>query len=416
MAMVALTLGSFLVIQWPYIFAHVAFETDLSKLVFATYSEYVRKGFLEFITVALFVYSLIWIGLLALRGKTSKYLSTIQLIVLAEFGIFLLSLFRRIALYQTFHGWSLIRIYGGLFLVFILGLTITLALRHIIKKNWILVEACWAAALFIFIMVFNAESYIVTSHPPTVNKRVDYIYMSRMSTDGLIGWQKAQEHTETTIHSILDLDTLITKDQRREVAYSAIVIQNLMQNYQDLIVKYGTEKEVREYYKAITLLYKNKLIEWNSDPLKQPFDVQNITDEINKTAKLYEQLSNEKIALKDIKIKVQIYTMINPSSSGNTFDPQALKRTPLTFYTISFYDDSYPYSGLVRQVERANENRMFIWNKSEYDAYIQLKNTQSFTYLNHLADHYLELYKRISNQSPKERDYEQDISFNSPLL
>jgi hypothetical protein len=83
---------------------------------------------------------------------------------------------------------------------------------------------------------------------------------------------------------------------------------------------------------------------------------------------------------------------------------------------IYFYDDSYPYKGFVGDIDRFNSNKLFTWNKSEHDAFIQLKNAHTFENLQNFSESYVNLYKRISEQAPKEREYEQDVSFNSPLL
>ncbi|OGG18975.1 hypothetical protein A2721_02440 [Candidatus Gottesmanbacteria bacterium RIFCSPHIGHO2_01_FULL_47_48] len=61
--LVALVLGAFIFVEWPYVFASVAAETSLSQFGVATYSEYVKRGFVEFSLVAVIVYGVLWAGL-----------------------------------------------------------------------------------------------------------------------------------------------------------------------------------------------------------------------------------------------------------------------------------------------------------------------------------------------------------------
>lgn len=222
MSLVAFILGSFLVIQWPYIFVKVAVETSLSKYGVATYSEYVKRGFWELLMVSIFVYGLVWIGLYVYRNRktikdkdignnggklTDKIflltnfirnnnLLSMQVIVLAEFFLFILSIFRRIWLYQAYHGWSLGRLYGGILLVWITGLVLFVLLRHFMNKRFVVFESLFAIVILAFIGIFNAENFIVVNHPPTVNKRIDYIYLSRMSADGYEGWKRSFDYAK----------------------------------------------------------------------------------------------------------------------------------------------------------------------------------------------------------------------------
>jgi len=191
MGSVASVLLLFLVIQWPYVFAHVAAEADLSKFGVATYSEYVKRGFNEFLMVAVILYSLLWMGLTAYRShphKEGKVLFVIQTIAAGLFLLFIVSVLRRILLYWDLHGLSLIRVYGGLFLVMVFALTTTLYLRHISKIRFIGIELGSITVFILILGLWNQEAFIISNHPPTVNNLVDYVYLSRLSADGIDGW------------------------------------------------------------------------------------------------------------------------------------------------------------------------------------------------------------------------------------
>lgn len=249
---VALILGSFLAVQWPYVFANVAFETDLSKLGVATYSEYVRRGFGELLLASLLVYVVVWFGYLQTRKQeiasgVSKTLFYLQQFVLAEFVIFLISLFRRDYLYILYHGLSNIRIYGGLFLIYVAGLTLVLLLRFWKKFAWVKVEVILTAAFLSTLMLFNAEDFLSRFGLPTVNKRVDYIYLSSTSADGYHGWKKAFDNASLVLTSAYSNPEFVNREQRREIAYSGMIATNLLRHYGQLASNFGTLEDKKEY-------------------------------------------------------------------------------------------------------------------------------------------------------------------------
>jgi len=93
MILVATTIFTFLLVQWQYIFADVPFETNLSRFGAATYSEYVRKGFGELIKAAIFIFALVWGGLIILRSKRENQktiLPFVQMVVLFELLVFII--------------------------------------------------------------------------------------------------------------------------------------------------------------------------------------------------------------------------------------------------------------------------------------------------------------------------------------
>jgi len=94
MVITTIVLGSFLIVQWPYVFVTVAYETDLSLFGVATYSEYVRRGFIELLMATIWVYGLVWLGLIAMRNKAKSLshsvLNKVQLVVLAQLALLIL--------------------------------------------------------------------------------------------------------------------------------------------------------------------------------------------------------------------------------------------------------------------------------------------------------------------------------------
>lgn len=423
MTLVALTLGVFLLVQWPYIFINVPKEIDLSAYSVKTYSEYVRRGFTELLFVSLFVYSILWAGLISFRKNTilkSRILFVVQMVVLGEFFLFLLSIFRRIALYQEYHGWSLVRIYGGIFLLWVTAIATTLFLRHFTKKRFVIAEVMTTGTLLLFFAFFNAENFIVTTHPPTVNKRIDYVYLSRMSADGYQGWKKAYGYSQNVLNDRnLDKETIINRDKRREIAYASIITGSLTKKYHLLINDYGTEKELRSYYKKILLVLQKQNEQMTSQIQPQ---IENVTPTPS-SASIYStnQKENEENRM---RIEKYLQKIDNPKTPIEEIASQIY--VDGGYFYLSYDPNSWPfnYYFLLPPNERMDSqykpkstlDRVFIWNHSKETAFRNMQKDMPIEELIKLQEGSHKLYQKISHQPENEREYETDISFDTPFL
>ncbi len=445
MAMVAMVIGAFLVIQWPYVFVNVSFETDLSKFGVKTYSEYVQRGFIELLLVSFIVYGVVWLGRLGLLGKKAgqkTILPALQLLVLGEMAIFIASIFRRIALYQEFHGWSIVRIYGGFFLVWVAFMTATLALRHLLKLQWVRVEAGFTLAIVLVFGFFNAENFIVTHHPPTVNKHIDYVYLSRMSPDGYEGWKKAYEFARNIV---TDKDyqqkALLTRDERRDVAYAGLVLHQLTRNYHILLHEYGTPRDLRSYYQEVVAKieirndielgqmqdYQKRLLQpvpsnyetvaSSSSPLA-PEEVGQRLDTAEKTKKKLDEVKSD---LKKGNMEAVFpYIFVDEYSGPAFFEPGQVDASS-DFYHLWFQNEvnsaiPLPANYLSDKLKLDSLDRLYIWNWSKAEAYGRIKEDIPRAELFDLQQHFSDLAHKISMQASNEWDYEIDISFNTPFL
>lgn len=269
LTLVVFVLGTFLVIQWPYIFVHVASETQLAAYGIATYSEYVQKGFGELVRVVGIVFVLSWISLLILRSiskkVTTSFLIVLQTILGIESLIFVLSIFRRVILYTQFHGLSLARMYGVAFLTWLIGMGIMLMLRFFKNRGYARYEVAWTALLFLVTVSLNMEAIVLTS-PPTVNARVDYYYLARMSADGSDGWIQAYTWAKDVTLRSSQQKTLLTRETRREMYYARLILDSLLYRYADLALKYGSSGEMTEASKLVNrgqLDAYDRFLSWN---------------------------------------------------------------------------------------------------------------------------------------------------------
>lgn len=246
MTAVGLLFGLYLFVQWPYVFATVAAETDLAKYGVATYSEYVKRGFEELVVAGMGVYGLAAAGLVIWRSGTSRrdalwWVLAANLVLLM---VFLVSIARRVWLYQAFHGLSLVRFYGAVVVIWLAGMVVFLGLRHVWAKKWVVAEVVFTAIVAIIFGWSNPEHYIAAYFPPTVNGRVDYVYLAALSADGIGGWKKSLRYAESVLGKY-ETETVgfVDREERREAVYAGWVAQTLMGKYHGLLEKYGTEED-----------------------------------------------------------------------------------------------------------------------------------------------------------------------------
>lgn len=235
---VILGFGLYLLLSWSYLFVKVPFETDLIKYGVSTYSEYVRRGFTELLLAAGLTFAILWIGISA---NLHKYL---QYILAGELVVYILTVFRRVYIYQQYHGLSVARVYGSIFLIWLIFMAISLLFK---KPKHLAISI----ALLTFVGLANVEKFIVQNNPPTVNNRIDYVYLSSMSTDGYEGWKMALDHAKVILDRDWKTMKIIDSETRREVAYASFILGNITAKYHVYINIYGSESEINNYINLI---------------------------------------------------------------------------------------------------------------------------------------------------------------------
>lgn len=443
MSVVATIIGIFLVIQWKYIFVPAVSGVSLSQYGIQTYSEYVNKGFTELLTASVFIFGLIWTGLIFIRGQAEEktyILKTIQTLVLVEFVVLLFSVFRRIVLYQQFHGMSLVRFYGGYFLVFLFLMTITLFLRHFMKFKFVIAELFIAAASVFMLAFFNVERYISLYSPPKVNDRTDYVYLSRMSADGYDGWKQSYDWIKQILEKNYPEGTNISADQRREIAYAGITLEQLMSRYHELILQSGTPEEIKLYTLSINRDMLKQVDEaWIALDNLQPQLLANQQDEnlwkqfrehrdMLTSDKNNLQNNIDKINKADLDQKFIIYSPESPSTSWS--DPSGkigFTNTDCSYWGIclsaGYFGERYPQSFYVMSNPSGTTLRtstvlddVFNWSLVKSGSFVRFSKEMPFTDLLQLQYRYFKLYQRITRQPDSEHDYEADLSMGSPFL
>jgi len=242
---IAIILGFFLIIQFRYLFASVP-ETALHQFGLLTFSEYVRRGFVELVLVSAIVYFAVGLSYLVYRQNPShRFHLLANFILLSEALIFILSIFRRLYLYQSAHGLTRIRFYGMFFLFIIISATLILIARHFFKRRLPFYLLEFSAMIFFAFLAttVKVDRLIAQSFPPTVNQEIDYTYIARLSPDALSGWIQAHRQ----VRQFLDDHPQLTKDHpysletARQIRYHYLTLLALKDHFHYLQTRYSQE-------------------------------------------------------------------------------------------------------------------------------------------------------------------------------
>lgn len=154
--------AAFVVIQFQYFFGG---QTNI-HIDGYTYSEYARRGFGELVTVAFF--SLVMLLTLTAITKRDteiqrRVYSGLGVALVALLLVMLFSAFRRLGLYEAVYGFSRLRTYTHVFLIWIgLLLVVTIALEILHKERMFMFAALVASFGFaISLPILNVDAFIV---------------------------------------------------------------------------------------------------------------------------------------------------------------------------------------------------------------------------------------------------------------
>lgn len=164
---------AFIVIQLAYLFGG---QSNISAQGF-TYAEYARKGFFELLLVAMAAFAMLWAADRTVKktdaghGLAFKILGSV---LIAEVILVMVSAYKRLYLYEQAFGFTTLRLFSHVFVVF-LAVIFGLLLVKIIRNQ---AENRFALPVFITAMVFLAG-------------------MNLLNPDGLIGRQNLDRYSET---------------------------------------------------------------------------------------------------------------------------------------------------------------------------------------------------------------------------
>ncbi|MBI2601396.1 DUF4173 domain-containing protein [Candidatus Daviesbacteria bacterium] len=241
-------LGLFIFIQVKYLFSKVG-ELELHQLGISslTYSEYVRKGFFELLmasAIAALVIIYILKLLHSLKGSRKSFVQLFSILLTGEIGLLLLSAAQRLNLYATTHGLTRARIFGFIFLVWLVSILVILAFRIFREyKKGIVFKTTLATIILALVSInaVNIDGLIATKYKPTVNGEIDYFYISEISADAYQGWMVAiaeQGH----IVDFLKQDSSLSEDDNRKLIWAKITLERVNEQKNYLENKYSKKK------------------------------------------------------------------------------------------------------------------------------------------------------------------------------
>ncbi len=159
---VAALFCAFVVVQIQYFFGG---QANINVAGY-TYAEYARRGYGELVAVA--VFSLVMImGLGAVTRRetatTRRLFSTLSVIVVAFVGVILVSAYQRLRLYELAYGFSRLRTYVHVSLIWVGLLLVAVVLLEILQRERHLMGVILVAALgfVLSLAALNVDGFIV---------------------------------------------------------------------------------------------------------------------------------------------------------------------------------------------------------------------------------------------------------------
>jgi hypothetical protein len=201
---VNLLFASFVIIQFQYFFG------GLQNITFAgyTYADYARNGFGELVTVAFFSL-LLFLSLSAItrreQGRQRQVFSGLGIFLVAMVGVMLVSAFQRLILYEMAYGFTRLRTYTHVFIIW-LGLlllaTILLELRNR-QRAFGLAALIASLGFAATLSLMNVDGFIVRQNVARhlQGDRLDVGYLASLSTDAvpaLAGYYQSPATDATT--------------------------------------------------------------------------------------------------------------------------------------------------------------------------------------------------------------------------
>jgi hypothetical protein len=177
---------AFVIIQFQYFFGG---QSNISYAGF-TYSEYARRGFGEMIAVA-FLSLVLFLGLGMLTRRSNglgrKIYSILGMGLVLLVGLILISAFQRLVLYETAYGFSRIRAYTYVFMIWLgILLVVTVVLELFNHLRTFALAALFVSLGFgISLTLLNIDGFIVRENVSnsTQGKTLDTVYLVSLSDD-----------------------------------------------------------------------------------------------------------------------------------------------------------------------------------------------------------------------------------------
>jgi hypothetical protein len=185
---VVLLFALFALVQFQYFFGG---QTNIGVQGY-TYADYARRGFGELVAVA-FISLLLFLGLSAVTRRTNQAqrwaFSGLGLGMVALVGVMLFSAFQRLVLYEGAYGFSRLRAYTHIFMIWLGLLLAAVVVLDILRKERAFALAALLASLgfAITLTLLNVDGFIVRQNVAraAAGGSLDVPYLASLSSDSL---------------------------------------------------------------------------------------------------------------------------------------------------------------------------------------------------------------------------------------
>ena len=185
---VVLLFASFVIVQFQYFFGGQA-NINLSGF---TYADYVHKGFGELVTVAFFAL-LLFLGLSTITRRETllrqRIFSGLGVALLALVAIILVSAYQRLVLYEDAYGFTRLRTYIHIFMIWVGVLLAGVVLLNLFKRQRAFALAALLAGLgfSVSLLLLNVDAFIVQRNLARFDQgqALDVGYLATLSSDAV---------------------------------------------------------------------------------------------------------------------------------------------------------------------------------------------------------------------------------------
>ncbi len=193
---VMLLFASFVFIQFQYFFGG---QSNIHLDGF-TYSEYARRGFGELVVVAFFSLLLILSASAVTRRETGvqrRVFSSLGIAIVALVLIMLISAFQRLVLYESAYGFSRLRAYTHVFIIWLAILLVAVAILELLQRERTFALAALVALLgfVISLGLMNVDGFIVRQNINRAfqGENFDASYLAELSQDAVPALARAYQ-------------------------------------------------------------------------------------------------------------------------------------------------------------------------------------------------------------------------------
>jgi len=180
---------TFITIQFTYFFGG---QNNISVEGFS-YAEYAHRGFFELVAVAILSFIIVIISQKSVEKKDNKHLLVFKILstmLTLEVVVIMVSAFQRLMIYENTFGFTELRLYVQLFIIW-LGIIFFLLLYKIVadkKENIYAFTAFVGSLLFlVFLNGFNPDAFIAQKNIENLQTtgKLDVTYLSSLSDDAV---------------------------------------------------------------------------------------------------------------------------------------------------------------------------------------------------------------------------------------